>query len=215
MSTSYPELITVVALALTAVSAAASSLFSYKLGKDYKHRIDLAGRSAEHADAQAQQLDHQRRTFQVRMLLRLSEEWNRVLSLRYELFDELKSANLTTQSDVESKYTDWKLFLNSNEWKKIREVINFYEFLGILLEKQYVEEDEAFVLVSVDHFPRKLGTGQRVSAHEGEFYRLVKPYIAFLRDNYREDIYLYYDHVALTRYHAKVLRFDQERLSRS
>jgi hypothetical protein len=91
--------------------------------------------------------------------------------------------------------------------------MNFYEFLGILLKKEYVEEDEAFVLVSVDHFPRKLGSGQRVGPQEGEYYKLVRPYIDFLRDNYRDDIYLYYDHIALTRYHAKVLRFDEEKLS--
>jgi hypothetical protein len=206
----FSEEITVIALVITAVSAAASSYFSFKTGADYKKRIDIAGKSSEYADAQVKQLDHQRRTLQGRMLLRISEEWNRVLPLRYELFDELKIANLKSRADVERKFSDWKAFLNSDEWKKIREVINFYEFLGILLKKEYVEEDEAFVLVSVDHFPRKLGSGQRVSAHEGEFYELVRPYIEFLRDNYREDIYLYYDHIALTKYHARVLEFDRK-----
>lgn len=212
MNTNYADTIMIVAVVVSAVSAATSSYFAYRSGKDYKERISIAGKTAEHANAQVQQLDHQRRSFQVRMLLRLSEEWNRILPLRYELFDDLKTANLQTKADVENEYSDWKVFLSSDEWKKIREVINFYEFLGILLKKEYVEEDEAFVLVSVDHFPRKLGTGLRASAQEGEFYKLVKPYIEFLRDNYRDDIYLYYDNIALTRYHAKVLRFDQEKI---
>jgi hypothetical protein len=215
MEIDYAQLITLVALAITAISAAASSYFSYKTGMDYKRIIGIADKSAESADAQVQQLDHQRRTLQGRMLLRLSAEWNWVLPLRYDLFDELERANLRSPAEVEEKFSSWQNFLSSDEWKKIREVINFYEFLGILLDKQYVEEDEAFVLVSVDHFPRKLGSGERVGPQEGELYKLVRPYIEYLRDNYRDDIYLLYDHVALTRYHAKVLRFDLEKRSPS
>ncbi len=204
------ESISVAAVSLAALASAFSAYFAFQSGKQLQRRVGVAEDDAVLQGMQGRHLDDQRKTFRARMLLRISEEWNRILPIRYSLLDRLKQDRVDDRVDIEKRYGSWSQFLNTDDWKEIREVLNFFEFLGILIEKEYVNEDEAFVLVSVDHFQRPEGTGIRVPPEQGDFYSLVKPYIDFLRHSYRSDIYYYYDRVALPRYHARVVRVDKE-----
>lgn len=201
--------VSVVAVSIAACASAFSAYFAFRTGKDLQTRVEVAQIQADLQGSHDQHLNDQSRTLRARMLLRISEEWNRVLPIRYALLDRLSSEGMSDRQAIEQRFGSWNSFLNTDEWKEIREVLNFFEFLGILIEKGYVDEDEAFVLVSVDHFHRPEGTGIRVEPKEGDFYSLVKPYIDFLRHSYRRDIYFYYDNVALPRYHARVVRVDK------
>ena len=87
----------------------------------------------------------------------------------------------------------------ADEWAKLRDVCNFFEFLGVSLHEDHIEAEPLFVLVTVDVF-KDIENGQPVSVADGVMYSRLKGPIEYLRAVYRPDIYWYYDEYLLPRY---------------
>ncbi len=68
--------------------------------------------------------------------------------------------------------------LKSDVWLNVvRPVANFYEFIGLLVHKRYIDASVAFALVTPD-----------VESREN-----AAPIIDALRQKYRKDLYLFWD----------------------
>lgn len=137
------------------------------------------------------------RSFQAQMLLDLSKRWTEVLPARYKVMEQLKTENCCLQLIMKAgKKRPYEEFFASEFWQKdLRQVLNFYENLGLLIRQGYLREDEAFVFVSVDTFG-----GKAVDVENATFYQKIKPILNYLRSGYRPDIYAFYDGWLLPRY---------------
>lgn len=94
--------------------------------------------------------------------------------------------------------------LSDPTWQnEIRPMLNFYEFLGVLLSNEKLDRDEilerVFTLVTVDSYP-----GRSLKKADGILYQHFEPYLTYLRSpdysGYRDDIYEYYDDVLIPQY---------------
>jgi hypothetical protein len=106
---------------------------------------------------------------------------------------------------------DCSKLMDSDFWKdELRKVLNFYEFLGLMIHQGNIDANEAFVLVSVDHFNwdslrEEHGKGREdTTFKDGDFYQKVAPYLDLVRE-YRTDIYVFYDYFLTELYHANRL----------
>lgn len=152
------------------------------------------------------QADRSQRAETSRLFIEVMDRW----SLQYENRNRLISAAPKTLADIKSIYPDATALLNSTHWREeIRPLLNFYEFLGVLIDNQNIDRESIFVLVTVDTFDcwASTGTGLRgktrkVTLDDCTIYQRLKPYINFLRQEtgYRGDIYEFYDRHLLREY---------------
>lgn len=146
------------------------------------------------------------------MMLDLSQRWSEVLTKRYTVMQRLNADN-TDDIDIDRKFNrDVSAFMASDFWRnELRPVLNFYEFLGLMIHQGNISKDEAFVLVSVDSFDwdKLTNNGEKsrreTSYKDGDFYQKVSPYLEFLRD-YRNDIYAFYDYFLAELYHENRIK---------
>ncbi len=101
---------------------------------------------------------------------------------------------------------DASKLLEDKVWQnEIRPILNFFEFLGVLLSMEKLDQDEIleriFTLVTVDNYPNKT-----LEKEHGTLYCHLQPYLTYLRSDeytgYRADIYKYYDQVLIPKYIA-------------
>jgi hypothetical protein len=118
------------------------------------------------------------KSFRADIFMKIADKWSAI----YETRNTVLNAEPTTLEQLEAKYTNYRPFLASAEWKGIREVCNFFEFLGVVLHEGFIDKGPLFVLVTVQD-------------KEGKMSRNLKPYIQYLRKHYRPDIYIFYDHL--------------------
>ena len=126
------------------------------------------------------QIRGQSRTFELMMLTDIAKKWGSLYATR--------NAVMNSTIDGEALHNhhgnDYVKFLNSPEWKDIREVCHFFEMVGLYLHEGYIKPDVLFVLVTVDD-------------PEGKMSGKLIPIINYLREVYRPDIYVFYDQYLL------------------
>lgn len=136
-----------------------------------------------------------------RLFIEVMDRW----SLQYENRNRLISAAPKTLEELSAIYPDASALLTSTHWcEEIRPLLNFYEFLGVLIDNQNIDRESIFVLVTVDTFgvrAAKVPDGQ-LTINDCVIYQRLKPYIDFLRTKtgYRGDIYDFYDRHLLREY---------------
>ncbi len=84
---------------------------------------------------------------QVQVFIELARHWNDV----FPIVNEVAAMPLDTDAII-AEYGDGRhqLFLVSEEWKKIRHAAGFYEFLGALIDRKFIDKDMALELVMID-----------------------------------------------------------------
>jgi hypothetical protein len=119
------------------------------------------------------------RTFRAQIFMQISDKW----SVIYPQRNRVLNSEPTTLKQLQEKYAgNYRPFLASEEWNSIREVCNFFEFLGVILHEGFIEAGPLFALVTVEDA-------------EGKTSGNLGPYIAFLRKHYRPDVYEFYDYL--------------------
>ena len=119
------------------------------------------------------------RTFRSQIFMQISDKW----SVIYPQRNRVLNSEPTTLKQLQEKYAgNYRSFLASEEWNGIREVCNFFEFLGVILHQGFIEAGPLFALVTVEDA-------------EGNTSSNLRPYIAFLRKHYRPDVYVFYDYL--------------------
>jgi hypothetical protein len=119
------------------------------------------------------------KAFRAQIFMQITEKWSAIYPQRNRVLD----SEPTTLKQLEEKYTEnYRPFLASEEWNGIREVCNFFEFLGVSLQQGFIEAGPLFALVTVED-------------KEGKTSSNLRPYIAYLRKHYRSDVYVFYDYL--------------------
>lgn len=146
------------------------------------------------------------------LMLDLAKRWSEVLEARYKVMQKLRSPDAFNVDIAKDFHNDCSRLMDSDFWKdELRKVLNFYEFLGLMIHQGNIDANEAFVLVSVDHFNwdslREEHGKERedTTFKDGDFYQKVAPYLDLVRE-YRTDIYVYYDYYLTELYHANRLQ---------
>jgi len=152
---------------------------------------------------ETQAFNHQTKSHEAQMLLSLSEKWSAILPARYAMMQFLEDHNnLTAFIGTPANPRKASDFFGQERWcspdKGLRCVLNFYETLGLLIRQEYISAQDAFVLVSVDSFPAAGTNG--MDCEKGSFFTLVQPVLAYLRQHYRADMYVWYDQYLLPLY---------------
>jgi hypothetical protein len=144
-----------------------------------------------------------------RMFIEVMDHWN----THYKIRNELIGSEPTSLAEIEGKFgSDYKEFLKTEYWReKIRPLLNFYEFLGVIIENYQVNKGamkrQIFTLVTVD-VPDDISLSN-FTVDDLRIYQRLTPYISYLRKYYRKDIYEYYDKYLLKEY-MSYLRDEQE-----
>ena len=110
------------------------------------------------------------------VLLEVADRWTDILQVRYRV-----RANIENYRNPQERYRDIREFMASEDWQHLRVLCNFYEFLGMLVYYKIMSISTVLVLVTVD---------------ESDF-DAAKPSIDWLRSEYRDDIYLFWDWLIL------------------
>ena len=138
-----------------------------------------------------------------RIFFEVMDRWGEQYENRCSLLDK---PAITADDLLEEYGLDASKLLGDSKWQnQIRPILNFYEFLGVLLSNDKLDQDEIleriFTLVTVDTYP-----GQEYVMELGPIYKHLKPYLTYLRSEdytgYRPDIYKYYDQVLIPKYIA-------------
>ncbi len=136
-----------------------------------------------------------------RLFIEVMDRW----SLQYENRNRLISTAPKSLAEIKAIYPTASALLTSTHWRQeIRPLLNFYEFLGVLIDNQNIDRESIFVLVTVDTFEAR-GEGAEhlpLTSDDCLIYQRLKPYIDFLRKEtgYRGDIYDFYDKHLLKEY---------------
>lgn len=108
----------------------------------------------------------------VSVLLDVMNRWSNTLPALYEVRE--KAGEFQNAQAGFEKVTD---FMRSDYWAKLRVVCNFYEFVGLLAYNGVLRLETLLVIITV----------------RASDYELAKPSIDRLRQDYRKDIYLFWD----------------------
>ena len=180
---------TAVTTMAAALAAFLSAFFSQKSSAISLRQLETNERYTESHD----------RSVRANMFMAIAKEWSRVYKARNTL---LSSTTVLTANDLYQKYgTKYRQFLQTDEWRQtLRPMCNFYEILGVMLEQKAIAPGPLFVLVTVDTFEAVDSSGARTPCPEGVMYQRLKGPIEYLRQQYRADIYEFYDKYLLVAY---------------
>lgn len=138
-----------------------------------------------------------------RIFFEVMDRW----AAQYQNRCSLLAKEPTTAEALVEKYgLDASKLLDDDLWQEeIRPLLNFYEFLGVLISNDKLDQDEVleriFTLVTVDVYP-----DQNYVMEAGSMYKHLEPYLKYLRSDeftaYRSDIYVYYDQELIPEYIA-------------
>jgi|SRR5215469_5919220 len=106
---------------------------------------------------------------------RISDQWNKLYRTRNAILD----SNIDGSELMDKYGRNYAKFLNSADWKEIRELCSFYELLGLYIHDGLIEPDIAFVLVTIDEPDKRMS-------------RKLVPVIEYLRKVYKKDLYEFY-----------------------
>jgi hypothetical protein len=119
----------------------------------------------------------------VKLFMDIANRWGELYSLRNEIMALSIDAN-----ELRKEYgSDYVRFLNSDEWKKMRELCHFFEVVGLCVHERQLNPEMLFVIITVDDKDHLLSK------------RLI-PVIEYLREIYRPDLYMFYDKFLLPLY---------------
>jgi hypothetical protein len=142
------------------------------------------------------QMKHQQQAERARVFMEITDRWSKIYPIR----NHALAAPVVSKEDLLKNYgRDYKAYLDSQEWKDLRGVCNFFEFLGVVLHQKFITPGELFVLVTVDVFKQE-AAGHVEQVPDGVMYSRLKGPISYLREVYRPDIYVFYDQYLLVRY---------------
>jgi len=145
------------------IIAAVSSLFAFL----------AAAASWRQAQAAKQGIMIQEQSSRVHALLDVRDRWTDCLPHLYQF-----RHNADNFRNIRQKYSTVQEFMASPEWgQMLRPICNFYEFIGVLAHHKILQKDTILVFVTVNPADRQV-------ADEA---------IKWLREDYRDDIYLYWD----------------------
>jgi|GEM_PF-5909214 hypothetical protein len=147
------------------------------------------------------QLRRARRQFELsqagetsRIFFDVMDRW----SIQYENRCKLLAKPAVTADQLRDTFgSDPSALLADDTWQtEIRPLLNFFEFLGVLISNDKLNQAEVveriFTLVTVDNYPN-----QNYEKENGTLYAHLTPYLIYLRSpdysGYRPDIYEYYD----------------------
>jgi hypothetical protein len=125
------------------------------------------------------------KAFRAQIFMQITDKWSAIYKQRNAVLESEPTTVKQLEENKNYQENDrpsYRKFLASEEWKGIREVCNFFEFLGLTLHQGFIEAGPLFVLVTVED-------------KEGKMSRNLRPYIAYLRKHYRPDIYVFYDYL--------------------
>jgi hypothetical protein len=162
------------AATISAIAAAVAAVFNY-----------LQSRRS------AKQLSIQQKSERARIFKEIADRWSDI----YQKRNDVLAAPILTQADLMNTYrNNYKQFLKTKEWTNLRDVCNFFEYLGVMLHEGYIEPGPLFVLVTVDVYV-DVENGQETKNDIGVMYSRLKGPIDYLRHVYRRDIYVFYDYL--------------------
>src|SRR3954452_2872760 len=113
---------------ISAVGAAISAFFAYQATRQARLQLRSADRSVEAA-----------------VFLEIQEKW----SLIYNDYRELLKTAFDTPAAIK-QYPRFEDYAVTEEWRKMRPVFAFHEFLGACLDAHLLKEDTLFSLVAVN-----------------------------------------------------------------
>lgn len=152
--------------------------------------------------AARKQFELQKLAERTRSFMMIADRWSEIYNVR----NAALGGSILTRDELLTKYQrNYKKFLASAEWKELRPLCNFFELLGTVLHRKYIDPDDLFVLVTVDVF-KENNDGTEEHVPEGVMYSRLKGPIEYLREVYRSDIYWFYDQYLLTRYKKHIPR---------
>lgn len=110
---------------------------------------------------------------EVSILHDVQNRWNEIYSSR----NRLRGSDFTRTNWHSMEVND---ILTSKEWLEVvRPVANFYEFIGLVVFKGYIQLDTVLVLVTMDEQSRERAA----------------PLIDALKAHYRDDLYVFWDYL--------------------
>jgi hypothetical protein len=109
----------------------------------------------------------------VSVLTQLSDRWTEVL--KEALYDIRKDS--VSFANAHTSFNSARDFMGSHHWQKMRKMCNFYEFVGLLVFNKILHLETVLVIITV----------------QGGDYAIAKSTIDRLRNEYRPDIYLFWD----------------------
>jgi len=109
----------------------------------------------------------------IQTLLDVRDSWTECLSHIYKF-----RQNRVDYTGLRDKFDNLQDFMADELWQgRLRQICNFYEYVGLLVHHEILEANTILVFVTVEPGDRKI-------ADEA---------ITWLREDYKEDIYLYWD----------------------
>jgi hypothetical protein len=108
----------------------------------------------------------------VTVLLELMKRWDETLKPLYAMREQAAAFKASP-----GQFETVPQFMNSDYWKTMRQVCNFYEFAGLLVYNKVLRAETLLVIITV----------------RGDDYEIARPAIDRLRLQYRPDIYLLWD----------------------
>lgn len=119
----------------------------------------------------------------IQMFMDIARRWGELYHIRNEIM-----ASSVDAAGLRKEYgADYARFLNSDEWKKMRELCHFFEMVGLCIHERQLNPEMLFVIITVDDKNELLSK------------RLI-PVIEYLREVYRPDLYMFYDKFLLPLY---------------
>jgi hypothetical protein len=116
------------------------------------------------------------RNSRAQILLEIADRWTEVLKVRYEIRKDLDRYKKLRETYAALSVRE---FTATDEWRNLRVLCNFYEFIGLITYHKLISLETMLVLVTVDRAD----------------YDLARPVVEWLRKEYRPDIYLFWDWV--------------------
>ncbi len=150
------------------------------------------------------QIKDVKRARRAEIFLDLADRWTAIYPQRLAV---LKLPPLDQNKVGENYGHDYRKLFRDPIWQDMRALLNFFEVVGLLVHQKFITPAEVFVLVSVDHFGGHCNDPASCAPdapdplpEDGTVFAILKPYLAFLRETYRSDIYCFYDQYLLPEY---------------
>jgi len=128
-----------------------------------------------------------RRVEMANVYFKVAERWTATLSLLYQV----RNMPPPSLEELEKKYPNAKDFMATDEWRSnYRLICNFFEDMGLFVHNKNIPLGTRRVLVTISE----------------DDYLLMKPVLDYLRNNYRQDIYIFWNYLLREAHRHDALR---------